>query len=172
MKHTCTHILAMFRYILRCHNCSVCVHARVCLCTHYWFLVGRGGGGGGSMEREMGRTGRVATVEKRGGHKTRREREGTGKERRKASHRCWIQPDLNSPRPRLRSDPFPVRLSPFQMLLCSHQVAYDSLRPRALSPARLLLSLGFLRQECWRGLLRPSPGPVQMGFGYLEPKAS
>ena len=33
MKHTCTHILAMFRYILRCHNCSVCVHARVCART-------------------------------------------------------------------------------------------------------------------------------------------
>ena len=170
MKHTGTHILAMFRYVLPCHNCSMRAHVRVCLCTLLVSSGQRWWRGREYGERD-GEDGRVATVEKRGGHKTRREREGTGKERRKASHRCWIQPDLKSPRPGLCSDPFPVRLSPFQML-CSHQVEDDSLRPCALSPARLLLSLGFLRQECWRGLPRPSPGPFQMGFGYLEPKGS
>lgn len=29
MIHTCTQILAMFRYTLGCHNCSVCVPAGV-----------------------------------------------------------------------------------------------------------------------------------------------
>ena len=55
------------------------------------------------------------------------------------------------------------------LLLFSHSVVSDSLRPHRLSSARLL-SIGFPRPEEWRGLPFPSPGnlPIQ----GIEPVSS
>jgi len=36
----------------------------------------------------------------------------------------------------------------------------DALPPHGLQPARLLLSMGFSRQEYWNGLPRPPPGEL------------
>ena len=42
----------------------------------------------------------------------------------------------------------------------SHSVVSNSLRPHGLKPARLLLFIGFSRQEYWSGLPFPSQGDL------------
>ena len=65
---------------------------------------------------------------------------------------CWESWGHGYACPRSVSSPSECRV------LCVCSVMSDSLRPHALEPARLLLSMGFSRQEYWSGLPFPPPG--------------
>ena len=52
----------------------------------------------------------------------------------------------------------------------SHSAISDSLRPHRLLACQALLSMGFSRQEYWRGLPFPSPGDLSdLGMEPMSP---
>ena len=112
MKHTGTHILAMFRYVLPCHNCSVCAHVRVCLCT---LLVSSGqrwwrGREYGERDGEDGEGSHCR--KKRGTQNEKREgRDRKGKTQSLAQVLDPAGPEISPPRALQRS--LPCSLKPF-----------------------------------------------------------
>lgn len=87
-----THILAMFRYILGCHKCCVCVRVCVRALGFQWVEEVMGGREDGERDGEE-EEGNCSQKRDEREHKMRQEkREEMGEERHQASHGCWIQP--------------------------------------------------------------------------------